>query len=108
MYDFELERNEIILELSDGSSLVCDVLAIFEANQQEYIVLFPKKEVQDGEVLIYRYSESEEGDPVLADIESDEEFEIAAEAFDELQDEWEYDGLDFEDPYKDEFFGEED
>ena len=44
---------------------------------------------EDGEVLIYRYDVNEDGTPDLANIESDEEFELVAQAFDELQDEWE-------------------
>ena len=45
------------------------------------------------EVYLYRYSEDEEGQPELTNIETDEEYELAAEAFDEWLDEEEFDEL---------------
>ena len=42
-------------------------------------------ENEDGEVYLYRYYE-ENGQPNLDNIDSDEEYEIAADAFDELMD----------------------
>ena len=47
----------------------------------------------DGEVYLYRYSEDENGQPNLENIEDDDEYEIVADAFDELLDEQEYDEL---------------
>ena len=41
----------------------------------------------------YRYKETEEGVPELENIEDDEEYEIVADAFDELLDEAEYDEI---------------
>ena len=46
-----------------------------------------------GEVYLYRYSETEDGTPNLDNIEDDDEYEIVAEAFDELLDAQEYDEL---------------
>lgn len=67
----------------------CAVLTIFPApNQKEYIALLPldeNGENEDGEVYLYRYYE-ENGQPNLDNIDSDEEYEIAADAFDELMD----------------------
>ena len=64
-------------------------LTIFPApNQKEYIALLPldeNGENEDGEVYLYRYYE-ENGQPNLDNIDSDEEYEIAADAFDELMD----------------------
>mgnify|MGYP000496029123 CR=1 FL=1 len=50
-------------------------------------------EAEDGEVYLYRYSEDENGQPNLENIEDDDEYEIVADAFDELLDEQEYDEL---------------
>ena len=86
--DFEYENQTITLDLEDGGMVECDILAIFEAGEYEYLALYPKKVEEDGEVLIYRFSEDEEGAPVLDNIETDEEFAIVEEAFDKLQDEW--------------------
>ena len=51
------------------------------------------REAEDGEVYLYRYLEDAEGNPDLANIEDDDEYEIVADAFDELLDTEEYDEL---------------
>ena len=37
-----------------------------------------------GEVYLYRYSQTENGEPVLSNIEEDAEYDKAAEVFDSL------------------------
>ncbi|MGN0485131.1 MAG: DUF1292 domain-containing protein [Lachnospiraceae bacterium] len=78
----------VTLELDDGSESECRVLTIFEAGERDYIVLLPLDEDgndnEEGLVYIYRYSETDDGDPILENIESDEEYELVSDAFDEL------------------------
>jgi len=85
----------VTLTLDDGSELECVVLTIFTANERDYIALLPMEgaEAEEGEVYLYRYSESEDGQPNLENIEDDEEYEIVADAFDQMLDEAEYDEL---------------
>ena len=54
-------------------------------------------EAEEGEVYLYRYVEDINGNPDLENIDSDEEYEIVADAFDELLDSAEYDELVSED-----------
>lgn len=91
----ENEEMTVTLTLDDGSDLECVVLTIFEADGKDYIALLPLdgKEAEDGEVFLYRYSEDANGTPELDNILSDEEYEIVADAFDELLDEAEYDEI---------------
>jgi len=90
------EEDDIIvtLELDDGSEVECAILTIFDVKDTDYIALIPLDENgegnEDGEVLIYRYAEDAEGNPSLSNIESDEEYEIVAERFDEILDEEEF------------------
>lgn len=93
------EEMTVTLTLDDGSELECVVLTIFEAGDKEYIALLPLdgKEAEDGEVFLYRYLEDANGNPDLENIESDEEYEIVADAFDELLDTEEFDELVSED-----------
>ena len=99
--DTEMEREQeqeevtVTLTLDDGSELECVVLTIFDAGKREYIALLPMdgQEAEEGEVYLYRYSEDANGNPSLENIEDDEEYEIVAEAFDELLDEQEFDEL---------------
>ena len=85
----DLDQPTVTLTLDDDTEVKCAVLTIFPApNQKEYIALLPRDENgenEDGEVYLYRYYE-ENGQPNLDNIDSDEEYEIAADAFDELMD----------------------
>ena len=89
------EEMTVTLTLDDGTELECVVLTIFEAGEKEYIALLPLdgREAEDGEVYLYRYVEDINGNPDLENIDSDEEYEIVADAFDELLDSAEYDEL---------------
>lgn len=88
----------VTLSLDDDSEVECQVLTIFEANDRDYIALLPLDEQgnenEEGLVYIYRYSEDENGDPILDNIEEDEEYEIVSDKFDELLDESEFEELD--------------
>ena len=88
------EEMTVTLTLEDDREIECAVLTIFEADGKDYIALLPLDDVEadEGEVYLYRYSEVD-GQPELENIESDEEDEIVADAFDEFLDEQEYDEL---------------
>lgn len=96
--DFSAEEMTMELELDDGVC-TCAVITIFECNGKDYIALLPLDEDgqnEDGEVWIYGYSENEEDpneEPELRYIEDDEEYEAAADAFDEYLDSCEFDEI---------------
>ena len=46
------------------------------------------------QMVKYRYSEDEDGNPSLDNIDSDEEYEVVSDRFDELLDEAEFDAMD--------------
>lgn len=90
------ESITVTLTLDNDETLECLVLTIYETNGQKYIALLPLDEERDntdGEVFIYRYLESEDGEPELDNILDDEEYEIAADAFDEWLDTQEFDEM---------------
>ena len=93
--DLEQEEMTVTLTLDDGSEVECVVLTIFEAGDRDYIALLPTEgaEAEEGEVYLYRYTEDAEGNPDIQNIESDEEYEIVADAFDEFLDTAEYDEI---------------
>ena len=93
------EDATVTLTLDDGSELECAVLSIFPAGDKQYIALVPLDEDEDseeGDVYLYRFQEFENGEIQLDNIIDDEEYEIVADAFDELLDSEEFDEL-FED-----------
>lgn len=99
---FPVDENDddvvVTINMDDGSEVTCEILTIFDVNDQDYIALLPIEEdgkaVTDDTVYIYRYHEDEDGTPSLENIQTDEEYEAVEERFDELLDEAEYDDMD--------------
>ena len=91
----EEEEMTVTLTLDDDTEVECVVLTIFTAGERDYIALLPMEgeDSEEGEVYLYRYSETEDGTPVLDNIEDDDEYEIVADAFDEMLDDQEYNEL---------------
>ena len=85
----------LTLEMEDGESVDCIVLAIFPMEEKQYIALVPvdQAEQEDGDIFLYAYSEDEDGQPVLDNIEDDDEFEAVCDRFDEICDEEDFDEL---------------
>ena len=80
LFDDEDEAGKMILEFEDGASVECDVVCVFDVDGQSRIVLLDK---ESNEVLFYGYEEKEDETFDLYDL-SDEEFDAASKAFDEL------------------------
>lgn len=86
--DDEEQNVTITLTFDNDQEAECVVLNIYKAGDNEYIALLPVEDEdseEDSPVYIYRYSEVD-GQPKLDNIETDEEYEIAADAFDEWLD----------------------
>ncbi len=92
---FRAGGDDCTLTLDDGSEVECVVLTIFEAGDRDYIALLPTEgaEADEGEVYLYRYEEDADGNPSLDNIEDDDEYEVVADAFDELLDDQEFDEI---------------
>ena len=92
----------ITLTLDDDTELECSILSIYsvEGNDQQYIALLPLNDegeiAEESEVLIYRFIDNGDDEPTLENIDDDDEFEMAADAFDEILDEQVYDEEDTE------------
>ena len=94
-YSDDTSDDLVVLTLDGNETVECAVVGIFEApNGREYIALLPNdgKDADTGQVYLYRYSETdtEEPEPILENIEEDDEFEIASDAFDEFLDVMEF------------------
>ena len=98
------EYSTVTLSLDDGTECECAIVRIFPAGDNNYIALLPLEgeAASNDEVYLYRYTEKDNGEPVLENIESDEEYdnimdddeyEIVADAFDEELDAMEYEEL---------------
>ena len=90
------EEVTVTLTLDNDEVIECAVLTIYNVGEKEYIALLPLEEDGDneeGDVFIYRYVETEDGEPTLENIEDDDEYEAAADAFDEWLDEQEFEDM---------------
>ena len=84
----------ITLTLEDDTELECSVIGTFDVDDLNYIALVP---INGDEVMIYQFSEDDEGNMNLSLIESEEEFEKVSSAFNELFDDEFDDSFDDED-----------
>ena len=76
--DEEMEIMHLVLD--DDTEVDCYVLGVFDVKDNEYIALIPE---DTEDVLLYKYSETEEG-VELDNIEDDDEYEEVGKIFDEL------------------------
>lgn len=85
----------LTLEMEDGESIDCIVLAIFPWEEKQYIALVPVDQAddEDSDIFLYEYSEDEDGQPVLDNIDDDDVFEAVCDRFDEICDEEDFDEL---------------
>lgn len=91
------EYMTVELTLDNDEVVECAILTLFEAGGKEYIALLPLNEygeTEDGDVYLYRYTEDANDEPELENIEDDDEYEIAADAFDEWMDTQEFEESD--------------
>ncbi|MDD3139649.1 MAG: DUF1292 domain-containing protein [Lachnospiraceae bacterium] len=96
----EEEALTVTLTLDNDEVVECSVLTIYKVEDREYIALLPlddNGDNEEGDVFIYRFTQDgEDGEPTLDNIEDDDEYEAAADAFDEWLDEQEFEELDDE------------
>lgn len=79
------KKDFITLTMEDDSELQCATLGTFNAGEYEYIVLQPVMEAE-GEVLVFRYSEDADGEPLLEEVDSEEEYQTVSVAFEDFVD----------------------
>lgn len=94
----EEEAMTITLTYEDGTEEECIVMDIFsveELGDQEYVALLSVPELEnvedeeaevEGEIVLYRYEELENGEIDLDSIDDDEEAQIVEQAFQALLD----------------------
>lgn len=77
----------VLLPMEDGREVPCAILTVYSVGDNEYIALLPLEEDgknHSGEVYLYKFSRTEEGDPIMDNITDDEEYAAAADKFDEI------------------------
>ncbi|MDO4647397.1 MAG: DUF1292 domain-containing protein [Eubacteriales bacterium] len=78
------EHRTLTLTMEDDSEVECAIIGTFLAGEDKYIALLPLDENgqnQQGEVYLYTFTTAPDGSPMLSNIESDEEYAAAADAF---------------------------
>ena len=83
----------VTLELDDDTSVECDVILVFEIeeDEQEYVALYPSRGEPD-EIYLMRCNYFDEStlEMEIESIDDDDEFELVSEAFDAImeQEDW--------------------
>lgn len=77
----------ITLTMDDDKEVDCAILTVFPVGDKEYIALLPldsQGHNTDGEVFLFAFAKTEQGDPILANIDDREEYQAATEAFNRI------------------------
>lgn len=87
--DSDEETVVITLTDEDGQDIDAEIMAALEIEEigKEYVAVMPQQATEDleeGEALILEYSEDAEGNPQFAPVEDEDEFEVVAQAFNQL------------------------
>lgn len=78
------EQDEVItLVDEEGTEHDFTVIDIISVDQSEYAILLPVEEESD-EAIILKFSQDEDGNELLIDIEDDEELEKVADAWEKM------------------------
>ena len=80
-------HSTITLTMDDDTEVTCAVLTTYPVGEKHYIALLPLDENGEntqGEVYLYTFATGPSGDPLLSNIEDDDEYQAAAEAFDQI------------------------
>jgi len=81
------EEQLVVIPTEDMGEIECRVMFIFEAKgfENKYAALAPKN--SDEDVFIYRYDSYKDGNYNFSNIDSDEEYLAAVEAFEQIAEE---------------------
>jgi hypothetical protein len=82
------------LDLDEGR-VECLVDVVFECDGRDYVALLPLDEngEETGDVYLYRYSVDKSGEPQIEYIPDEDEYEAAADKYDEYLDELVYEDV---------------
>lgn len=78
-----LEYSTVTLSLDGDIECECAIIRIFPAGNNTYIALLPIEDKENDEVYLYRFTQQDNEEPLLENIETDEEYEIVSKAFEE-------------------------
>ncbi|MBR2046725.1 MAG: DUF1292 domain-containing protein [Agathobacter sp.] len=92
----EADDIRVTLETDEGN-IECRIITIFEVDNQDYIALLPLdafgNDNAEGIIYLYRYYEDKNGNPSIVNIIDEEEYDAAADRYDEWVDEQFYNSI---------------
>ena len=80
---YDPEKQTMTITTDDDQEVECQVIGIFQAKEQKYIVLLPKNS-SDGEGWLFRFYQEKGDNPRLENIEDSHEYEFAGAVFEHL------------------------
>lgn len=95
--DNKAQLPEYVTLTIDDEDIKCEILVVLESDGKQYIAVLPLDDnneplYDDGEVWLYRFKRDKTGgdNHELYNIEDDEEYDLAADKFDEWLDTQEF------------------
>lgn len=88
-----MDYSTVTLSLDVDVECECAIIRIFPAGDNTYIALLPIEDEDGDEVFLYRFTEREGMEPLLENIETDEEYDIVSQAFEEELDAMEMEAI---------------
>lgn len=84
MTEFHDDENFVLLTDEDGVEHEFEVLDVLNIEEQDYAILAMPD--SDEDAIVLRIEEGADGNHVLVDIEDEEEWNMVAQAWEEIQD----------------------
>lgn len=91
-HDHEHEHDEDVIVLTDeeGNEHEFTIVQVITVDEKDYAVLLPIHDGEEDEEAVIMRIDEENGEEVLVEIDSEEEFERVADAWEEMLDDEEF------------------
>ncbi|MBY6276704.1 DUF1292 domain-containing protein [Symbiobacterium thermophilum] len=91
-HDHEHEHDDEIIVLTDeeGNEHEFSIVQVITVDGKDYAILLPIEDGEEAEEAVIMRIDEEDGEDVLVEIESEEEFDRVADAWEEMLDDEEF------------------
>ena len=89
-HDHEHDDEIIVLTDEEGNEHEFSIVQVITVDDKDYAILLPIEDGEEGEEAIIMRIDEEDGEDVLVEIESEEEFDRVADAWEEMLDDEEF------------------
>ncbi len=89
----EHEDEIIVLTDEEGNEHEFSIVQVITVDDKDYAILLPIEDGEEGDEAVIMRIDEEDGEDVLVEIESEEEFDRVADAWEEMLDDEEFEEM---------------